>query len=120
MPNVSAAHLKELEHRVEVAEAGTAVARIDAARAEARVVQFDAILTKVIAACDGRPLSESGDRYYGAVSGSAMNYDVQVTRMTQEERLEQEVALLHQRIVQLECRLAATRAVAEFAKFHKA
>lgn len=120
MVSISADKLKQLESRAERAEAQAAVSRGEASRAEARILQFDSMLTKLIAACDGRPMAEERNAYssgYGAIPGLEQLHNL---RPTQDEKLEMEIGRLHERIVTLECRLAAARAVAEFAKSHKA
>lgn len=119
MPSISQAKLNEIEEASCAATASAARERDRANQAAERVRAFDSVLDKIVRAADGRPLT---DERNGGGWLSAPSYGEFDPRFppSVEERRERDFRELHDRIVGLESRLAAVKAVAQFAKEHKA
>lgn len=83
-----------------------------------KVVTFDQILDKIIKAANGMPLCDirSG---YDTLSRSMGSY-IGSQSPTDAQREEFKLSQMHERIVDLESRLASVVAVTQFAKSHKA
>jgi hypothetical protein len=123
MPSISQAKLDELNEQfanaLRIAERNAERANV----AERKVQTFDAILEKVIRAANGQRLTEdrggwSGVNAYGP--SGWVEGEVSKKKPTVEERQANEIRQLNERITNLEARLAAVGAVAQFAKAHKA
>lgn len=120
MPSISQAKLDEMAAAREDTARQAAKAEAQAREAEARVRAFDGILDKVVRAAEGRPLIEDRNMGYGGgYMGSMIEANGQ-RKLKTVERQEQEIRSLNERVVALEARLAATVAVATFARAHKA
>lgn len=118
MPSISSAKLQEIEEARDTALVNAERHRKEADSLRSKVGAFDGILDKIERAAQGRPLTDSRDGgYFGHVG---MAYGNEPSRLTDAERHDIEVASLRERVVDLERRLAATVAVAQFAKAHKA
>lgn len=122
MPSIAQSKLDELNAKV-VSTARLAEDHEDrAVTAERRLRAFDTVLDKIVRAANGMPLSDSPNRGEYAANYMSMNPMVgePTRKLKTEERQEQEIRALNERIVGLEARLAAVTAVATFAKNHKA
>src|ERR1700684_4283948 len=91
---------------------------------EGRVIRFDDILDKIYRAAYGAPL-QSDNRGNAVLDGfwtgsSIAESQHRCQAPSEAERHAGEVRELHQRIVELESRIAAVAALAVFAKDHKA
>lgn len=119
MPSISAARLKQLEAEADEQRREADRWRDRAQHAEDRLGQFDAILDKVVRATDGRPLSDNDRGGYGA---NYMGSEIlgPPRKIKTEERQAEEIRGLNERVVNLESRLAAAKAIASFARAHKA
>lgn len=87
---------------------------------EKMVITFDHILEKIVRAAEGVPLIQD-DRSYAMMS-NGMHYEQphRCTPLTHDEVRLAEVEALHDQVLMLAERLAAVKAVAAFAKEHKA
>lgn len=115
MPSISQAKLDELNQRLERADARVENLRFEKSALETRVRTFDTILGKIVKAANGQPLTEDRNHY----GYSMMSDQIYPPRMTDEERQELREKEMRDRIVNLESRLAAVVAVAQFATDHK-
>lgn len=127
MPNITRAELDALTEKAEQAERQ---ARAQVADAQARsrswqdtaavaaekVKAFDDILDKIDRASHGYAIEEQR-HFPGAGYAVAMERE---PRMTEEERAQARADAQAERIVELERRLAAVSAIAQFARAHKA
>lgn len=120
MPSISKAKLDELEASVRAAEGYAKRANDRATEAETKLKAFDAVLDKVERAAQGRPLTDDRNQGGWMHSYGISSEEWQRPKPPLEERQEQEIRALNERIVGLESRLAAVVAVAQFAKEHKA
>jgi hypothetical protein len=86
-----------------------------------KINNFDAILTKIIRAAQGIPLIQSDDLGYGVMTPNFMGHDPHRCQPPTSEELQAEM-LKNQTTynAELQSRIAAVIAVAQFAKEHKA
>lgn len=117
--NISKARLAELEHNADFwqGEAEKLSARITDVL-EPRVATFGRILEKIERAAEGIPVNyEPNQGGYGLVDHGERMYRNE--RLTDEEKREIEMQNLRIQVLNLERRLAAVIAIAQFAKEHQ-
>lgn len=86
-----------------------------------RCITFDRILDKVLAAANGFPLTSSRNGYEQVNLGGYSDHQPhRCTPFTDQELRQGELEALREQSMMLAERLAAVRAIAEFAKEHKA
>lgn len=123
MPSISKAKLDELNTELEARGRLASQHHERAETAERKLRQFDSVLDKIVRAAEGRPLTDernAGGNYWGASNYIHPSADGVGRKPKAVELQAQEIRSLNDRIVHLESRLAATVAVATFAKAHKA
>lgn len=86
-----------------------------------QIGNFNNILEKIIRAADGLPLTDNSSHGYSQTNGYSPHDEQHNCNMPSEiEVLRYQLAILQGQIENLGARLAAVRAVAEFAQEHKA
>ncbi len=118
MPSISQRRLDEMTEVVTVAEGRMKRAEEDAVILRRQVMAFDSILDKIERAANGQSLAENNNPAWHG--GPPRLGDIPSDRLTDAERQQMELDHLHGRIVRLEVCLAGVKAIAQFAKGHKA
>lgn len=127
MPSIKQADLDTMQVRLEEAEEVAGSAQVKVSRQAAQIDQFNNILDTILSAANGLPIGRRDDRNantWGMSPGyPTMGFSDSCghARVPSDlERHEAQVGSLQDRVVNLERRLAAVIAAAQFAKEHKA
>lgn len=120
MPNISKHEFNKMQTEIEVLQQSLRETRDRKHVLEAQVSNFDEILCKILLAANGLHLTSP---VYGSVNVGS-SYDSggphRCVPYTPEELQQLELKGYREQTVELAERLAAVRAIAEFAKEHKA
>ena len=120
MPNMKQSDLDLLNESIDSLAAENSNLRTEAAQNQRRIRCFDTILDKIIETADGMLIGGLA-RGYDGVSFTPWVNDQGIPRArTIEEHQREKIASLYERIVGLERTVASVRAIAAFAKVHKA
>lgn len=120
MPNISKEKLDAINADLDALKTAYDAERDDRKILIRKEANFNKILEKIINASHGMPLNSSRTQNHTYDNGYTTLSEHQCQPPTEEQLLRKENGLLQDQIRYLEMKLAAVRAIAEFAQEHKA